>query len=83
VGFVKAAQRLGFSLDEIAQLLQLEDGTHCREAASIAARRLEDVRSRLAALTRMESALSDLLCRCETGRGKISCPLIASLHSEQ
>ncbi len=29
VRFVKSAQRLGFSLDEIAELLRLEDGTHC------------------------------------------------------
>lgn len=29
VRFVKSAQRLGFKLDEIAQLLQLEDGTNC------------------------------------------------------
>lgn len=37
VKFVKAAQRLGFSLDEIGQLLKLEDGTHCSEAAELAA----------------------------------------------
>jgi MerR family mercuric resistance operon transcriptional regulator len=34
VRFVKSAQRLGFSLDEIAELLRLEDGTHCEEASS-------------------------------------------------
>lgn len=81
VRFVKSAQRLGFSLDEIAQLLRLEDGTHCREAATIAAHHLEDVRIRLAALARMESVLSDLVGRCQSRRGKISCPLIASLRS--
>lgn len=32
VKFVKSAQRLGFSLDEVAQLLKLEDGTHCRKS---------------------------------------------------
>jgi MerR family mercuric resistance operon transcriptional regulator len=32
VRFIKSAQRLGFSLDEIAVLLQLEDGSHCTEA---------------------------------------------------
>ena len=31
VRFVKAAQRLGFSLDEIAGLLRLDDGAHCDE----------------------------------------------------
>lgn len=34
VRFVKSAQRLGFSLDEIAELLRLDDGTHCEEASS-------------------------------------------------
>jgi len=29
VRFIKSAQRIGFSLDQVAQLLQLEDGTRC------------------------------------------------------
>ena len=32
VRFIKSAQRLGFSLDEIADLLKLEDGSQCNEA---------------------------------------------------
>jgi MerR family transcriptional regulator, mercuric resistance operon regulatory protein len=80
VKFVKAAQRLGFSLDEIGQLLTLEDGTHCSEAAELASLRLADVRARLADLARMEAALSKLVAECRTPRGKVSCPLIAALH---
>lgn len=80
IRFVKSAQRLGFSLDEVAQLLRLEDGTHCREAAELASARLADVRIRLADLKRMESALSQLIAACDTQRGKVSCPLIAALH---
>lgn len=81
VKFVKAAQRLGFSLDEISQLLRLEDGTHCREAADIAALRLVDVRARLADLARMEKVLSSLVNECKARGGSVSCPLIASLLS--
>ncbi|MGV4247992.1 MerR family DNA-binding protein, partial [Citrobacter freundii] len=44
VRFVKSAQRLGFSLDEIAELLRLEDGTHCEEASGLAEHKLKDVR---------------------------------------
>ncbi|RCX57479.1 MerR family transcriptional regulator [Escherichia coli] len=44
VKFVKSAQRLGFSLDEIAELLRLDDGTHCEEASSLAEHKLKDVR---------------------------------------
>jgi MerR family mercuric resistance operon transcriptional regulator len=81
VKFVKSAQRLGFSLDEVAQLLRLEDGTHCTEAAGLAALRLADVRSRLADLARMETALAALVEQCCTRRRNVSCPLIASLHA--
>ena len=81
VKFVKSAQRLGFSLDEVAQLLRLDDGTHCSEAAGLAALRLADVRSRLADLMRMEAALAALVKQCSTYHGSVSCPLIASLHA--
>lgn len=81
VKFVKSAQRLGFSLDEVAQLLRLEDGTHCTEAAGLAALRLADVRNRLADLTRMETALAALVEQCDARQRSVSCPLIASLHA--
>src|SRR3546814_1475388 len=80
VKFVKAAQRLGFSLDEIGELLRLEDGTHCSEAADIAAQRLADVRTRLYDLMRMEQTLSKLVNECSSHDGHVSCPLIDSLH---
>lgn len=81
VTFIKSAQRLGFTLEEVSQLLKLEDGTHCREAGELAALRLADVRARLHDLTRMEAALSALVDQCRTRHGRISCPLIASLHA--
>ena len=80
VKFVKSAQRLGFSLDEIGELLKLEDGTHCSEAAELAAQRLADVRARLADLARMEVALSKLVSECCSQHGHVSCPLIDALH---
>lgn len=80
VKFVKSAQHLGFRLEEIGQLLKLEDGTHCSEAANLAARRLADVRARLADLKRMEVALSKLVSECHAHGGNVSCPLIAALH---
>ena len=80
VRFIKAAQRLGFSLDEIADLLELDDGTRCADARRLAERKLADVRARLADLERMESVLTDLVARCGASRGTVKCPLIASLH---
>lgn len=80
VRFVKSAQRLGFSLDEIAELLSLDDGTHCDEASQIAEHKLRDVREKQAALARMESVLSALVGACHARKGSVSCPLIASLQ---
>jgi MerR family mercuric resistance operon transcriptional regulator len=80
VQFVKSAQRLGFSLNEIIDLLQLEDGTRCDEASSLAERKLKDVREKLADLTRMEAALVKHVRACHARKGKVSCPLIMSLQ---
>jgi MerR family mercuric resistance operon transcriptional regulator len=82
VKFVKSAQRLGFSLQEVGHLLRLEDGAHCSEAAELAALRLADVRVRLADLARMEAALSRLVSECNARHVKVSCPLIAALHGD-
>jgi MerR family mercuric resistance operon transcriptional regulator len=79
VRFVRAAQRLGFSLEEVAALLRLEDGMHCAEARSLAERKLADVRARVAELRRVESALRTHVARCAARKGKISCPLIGAL----
>jgi MerR family mercuric resistance operon transcriptional regulator len=79
--FIKSAQRLGFSLDEIAELLKLEDGTHCREARSLAELKLVSVREKLADLHRIESVLDQLVGRCASARGSVACPLIASLQT--
>lgn len=80
VRFIKSAQRLGFSLDEIAQLLKLEDGAHCDEARAQAQHKLVDVRAKLADLQSIETALADLVDRCRAVRGQIRCPLIATLQ---
>lgn len=83
VQFVKSAQRLGFSLDEIAELLKLDDGTHCNEASHLAERKLQDVREKMADLGRLEAVLSQLVGACHARKGNVSCPLIASLQGEQ
>lgn len=81
VKFVKSAQRLGFSLDEVAELLKLEDGTHCDEARTLAEHKLKDVREKLADLRRIESALARLIDDCCARKGTITCPMIAALQA--
>jgi MerR family mercuric resistance operon transcriptional regulator len=81
VRFIKSAQRLGFSLDEVGDLLKLEDGSHCTEAREQAERKLADVRARLGDLKRIEGALQGLVERCCATSGQVRCPLIAALQA--
>ena len=83
VRFVKSAQRLGFSLDEVAELLRLEDGTHCEEASTLAEHKLKDIREKMADLTRMESVLSELVCACHARKGNVTCPLVTALQGKE
>jgi len=77
--FIKTAQGLGFTLEEIADLVKLDDGTQCVEAHNIAARKLAAVRARLRDLQKIAKVLARLVRQCETRRGAIRCPLIDSL----
>ena len=80
VRFIKSAQRLGFSLEEVGELLKLEDGARCGEARQLAEQKLVDVRQKLSDLQRIESVLTGLVARCSAVRGRVNCPLIASLQ---
>lgn len=80
--FIKRAQGLGFTLDEIEGLLTLADGTHCEETRSLAEQRLSVVREKLADLRAMESALKISILACATTVDEQRCPLIEALGSE-
>lgn len=79
--FIKTAQKIGFSLDEVASLLELDDGSGCVRARKLASHKLEEVRDRLESLGRLERVLAELVDRCDSRRGRIACPLIAALGS--
>ena len=80
VRFIKSAQRLGFSLDEVAELLRLDDGSHCNDARALAERKLQDVSERLTNLRSIQTALRQLVARCDAARGQVRCPLISTLQ---
>lgn len=79
VRFVKRAQELGFTLDEVATLLQLEDGTNRRAIRRVAGARLAQIRERIADLRQMEKALSELIHHCEETDQAHTCPIIDAL----
>lgn len=77
--FIRRAQELGFTLDEIGELLKLQDGTDRRAIRRIAAVRLAQVESRIADLQRMRHALHHVIDDCEHSPGAPRCPIIAAI----
>ncbi|MEO5795277.1 MAG: MerR family transcriptional regulator [Rhodoferax sp.] len=82
IRFIKRAQELGFSLDEVAELLSLEDGLDRQAIRQIAGQRLEEIRTRLADLQRMQQALSHLIEACTHTDHELPCPIIATLAAD-
>lgn len=78
--FIKQAQALGFSLDDVGDLLALEDGQSCAGAEQLGTRQLTTVGERIAQLRRVEDALSQMVDRCRGNRGTVCCPLITALE---
>jgi MerR family transcriptional regulator, mercuric resistance operon regulatory protein len=79
VRFIKRAQQLGFTLEEVSGLLLLEDGQNCREARLLAEHKLTVIEQRIADLTRMRRLLKGLIAECTAGQRPRSCPIIATL----
>lgn len=77
--FIRHAQDLGFSLDEVGELLALDEGRECEEAHRIASAKLAVVRERLSRLRRIERALAEHVRACERSRAPQRCPLIEAL----
>ena len=79
IRFIKRAQELGFSLNEIAELLRLEDGADRSSIRRIASDRLDQIVQKLADLKRMQKALNHLITQCEHTQANLPCPIISTL----
>jgi MerR family mercuric resistance operon transcriptional regulator len=77
--FIRRAQRLGFALDEIAELLQLADGTDRRWIRRIASARLARLEARIADMQRMADTLHHLIHACEDNGRAPHCPIVESI----
>ncbi|MDE0856018.1 MAG: MerR family transcriptional regulator [Nevskia sp.] len=78
--FIRRAKTLGFSLDDIAELLRLtEDGHDRGRIKAVAQRRVADLEARIAELSRMRSVLAHHAGHC-SGHGEVrGCPIIEAL----
>jgi Cu(I)-responsive transcriptional regulator len=80
VRFVKRAQDLGFTLDEVEELLHLRhDKRRDRvRVRMVAEKRVKDIERKIAELQAMKQALSHLVHCCADG-STLECPIIEAL----
>ncbi len=79
--FIKRAQELGFTLEQINNLLMLEDAP-CHQVQEMALIKQQSVRRKIADLQRLEAVLNQLLNQCSSNSDEAHCPIINSLLLE-
>jgi MerR family mercuric resistance operon transcriptional regulator len=84
VRFVKRAQELGFSLDEVEELLQLAGGgpRSCDAARALAEARVADLEAKIDDLVRMRDSLRRLVGTCARPRPDRDCPLLEAISTD-
>lgn len=81
IRFIRHAQQLGFSLNEVSDLLLLrvDPDTSSREVRQRAETKIADIERRIEDLRQVQQALATLMVSC-TGQGSISeCPILDAL----
>ena len=80
--FIKQAQRLGFTLREIKELLamKLDPEAACAQIREGALTKMADIDQRINELKRMKKALAPLIRACD-GKGKVDgCPILNAIE---
>ena len=82
--FVRRARDLGFTLEEIRELLGLVDGGDytCAQIEGIALAHVAEIRRKIADLRRLKRTLEAMAAQCSGGRIP-ACPIIDALFSPQ
>ncbi|MGH7745381.1 MAG: MerR family DNA-binding protein [Candidatus Dormibacteria bacterium] len=85
VQFVRRAQRLGFTLEEIDTLLDLSAGgpRSCDAARALATDKVAQLDEKLASITAMRDSLLRLIDTCALPRNRRECPLLHSMDASE
>ena len=78
--FIKRAQALGFTLEEVTGLLQLNDTDACAKTRDLAARKLALIEQKISELATMRGALANLVGQCDRKLKRAACPIIEILQ---
>lgn len=74
--FIRRAQMMGFSLDEIAGLLKITGERACEQTRQLTEQKLADVRLRIRELRHLERDLEQSVARCAQVPVGKCCPML-------
>lgn len=79
--FIRRGRELGFTLEEVRELLTLVDGGQhtCDEVQAITLSHLKDVRRKISDLQKLHRVLKDTASKCSGGKVP-ECPIIDTLY---
>ena len=82
--FIRAAQATGFTLEDVASLLEFEDGqtSPCEEVQILTEERLQVIDQRLREFRQVKKALEGMLAACRKETGVRSCLLVDQLRED-
>lgn len=82
--FIRRARQLGFTLQDIKELLKLADGriSSCASVRELANRRLESIATQMKQLTVLANTLRKHVRKCNRTTVAGQCPIIDSLSGE-
>ena len=80
--FIKRAQALGFTLEEIHDLLALDQRKACLETRELAAHKVELIAQKIADLSKMKKSLARLVRSCDASAADAPCPIIHLLADD-
>lgn len=85
IRFIKRAQVLGFTLDEIEELIALRQTPQRRrtKVRDLAAAKLRDIDAKIDRLHAMRDALSPLVEDCACGAQTVTCPILEALDDPE
>ena len=78
IKFIKRAQQLGFSLQEIQELLELGDG-HCDDIRLRAEQKQTQIDKQIKDLNKLRSTLADLINSCHKSTKANHCAIVDTL----
>ena len=81
LAFIRKAKSLGFTLNEIQELLSLKSNGSgdCENVKQLAGEKLIDIEQKINSLKRMKRVLNNLVDQCPGNGAKSNCPILEAL----